>query len=621
MATLQGMSGTDVRAEVAELSSLLPLWIGKIYQYDTASFGFRLNGEEKARHLLFAEKGVRAHLTSELPPAPKNPSGFSMYLRKYIEGGKVLSIEQKGIERVIIISIGKGPNEYKLIFELFDEGNLIFTDKDFKIINALSQKRFRDRDIVAGALYEGSAKSPEELSYEEFCEKIRGSDSDIVRALATVFMLGGVNAEEVCAEAGVSKTMPTSYAEDAQLRPVYDAMCAWIARLETPEPVIDSKGAFPRPAAGREPVARFDTFWKALDAFYPKPEPVQEVEKEKRLSKEERIRRQQEAAIVSFDKKIAEANEIAEIIYGHYGEVQETIDVLSAASNKMSWQDISKVLKGSDLPAAKRVVSINPEKASVLLDLGEKHKVTIFVHESLGANAGRYSQVAKKFRAKKAGAYRAMEAGIKHAEKKKTVTAGKMKAKWYHRFRWMETSDGTVVIGGRKYMEGKDTFLHADVFGASVIIIKGKTEKMDEAVQFAASYSRMWSGGGASGDVIEAAPSQVSKTPESGEYVAHGSFIIRGERKIHKDVPLEVSIGIMTEPVLAVIGGTPEAIEPKCKVSVRLRPGPFEGNDIAKKVLRKLKEAIPESEQKALKAVLNTEAVAAFVPPGGSDIV
>ena len=135
MATLQGMSGTDVRAEVAELSALLPLWIGKIYQYDTASFGFRLNGEEKARHLLFVEKGVRAHLTAELPPAPKNPSGFSMYLRKYIEGGKVLSIEQKGIERVIIISIGKGPQEYKLIIELFDEGNLIFTDKDFKIIN------------------------------------------------------------------------------------------------------------------------------------------------------------------------------------------------------------------------------------------------------------------------------------------------------------------------------------------------------------------------------------------------------------------------------------------------------------------------------------------------------
>ncbi|HJJ27193.1 MAG TPA: NFACT RNA binding domain-containing protein [Methanocorpusculum sp.] len=195
----------------------------------------------------------------------------------------------------------------------------------------------------------------------------------------------------------------------------------------------------------------------------------------------------------------------------------------------------------------------------------------------------------------------------------------------------METSDGVLVIGGRnadqneelvkKYMEGRDRFLHADVFGASTVIVKGATEHMDEAVSFAASYSRLWSSGSASGSVIEAAPSQVSKTPESGEYVAHGSFVIRGERIIHKDVPLEVSIGLMTEPVLAVIGGVPSVIEKKTKISVRLRPGTFEGNDIAKKVLRKLKESLPDGESKAVRAVLNTEAVAAFVPPGGSDIV
>ena len=72
--------------------------------------------------------------------------------------------------------------------------------------------------------------------------------------------------------------------------------------------------------------------------------------------------------------------------------------------------------------------------------------------------------------------------------------------------------------------------------------------------------------------------------------------------------------------VLAVIGGTPSAIEPLTSHSVRLVPGTFEGNDVAKKVLRKLKEAVPESGQKALKAILNTEGVAAFVPPGGSDL-
>jgi len=554
-----------------------------------------------------------------------------MYLRKYIEGGKVLAIEQKAIERVLIITIGKGPSEYKLIIELFDEGNLILTDEKYTIINALAQRRFRDREIVGGAEYSMDAVCPEKLTFEEFKEKITADEGEIVRALATKMQLGGIPSEDICQIAGVSKSMPCQFSTDIQFRPVYEAMRAWIARLtEGRDPVIDAKGAFPFPSLAREPKEHFTTFSKALEAFYPKFVAEKVIEQKIKLSKEERIRKQQETAIITFDKKIAEATEISEIIYSHYGEVQETIDVFSAASQKLSWQEIAAVIKQSDSPAAKRIISVNPKDASVMIDLQEKHKVTIFVHDSLEANVGRYFAVVKKFRAKKAGAIRAMEAGIVHPEKRKAAGPGRLKPKWYHRFRWMETSDGVLVIGGRnadqneelvkKYMEGKDTFLHADVFGASAVIVKGATERMDQATQFAASYSRAWSGGGASADVIAANPSQVSKTPESGEYVAHGSFVIRGERKIYKDVPLEISIGIRTEPVLVVIGGTPSAIEPLTSHAVRLVPGTFEGNDVAKKVLRKLKEAIPENEQKSLKAILNTEGVAAFVPPGGSDL-
>ena len=106
--------------------------------------------------------------------------------------------------------------------------------------------------------------------------------------------------------------------------------------------------------------------------------------------------------------------ESSEIIYSHYGEVQETINVLSQASERMSWQDIAKVLKGSDMPAARRIVSVNPADASVVLDLGEKHRVTIFVQESLEANVGRYYTVAKKFSAKKEGALLAVERALEN---------------------------------------------------------------------------------------------------------------------------------------------------------------------------------------------------------------
>lgn len=216
--------------------------------------------------------------------------------------------------------------------------------------------------------------------------------------------------------------------------------------------------------------------------------------------------------------------------------------------------------------------------------------------------------------------------------KKKTVRRDivPLKKLWYHRFRWFITSDGVVVLGGRdasqneelvkKYMTGNDLFLHADVHGASVVIVKGKTERMDEVAQFAASYSGAWRSGHFSADVFSVRPDQVSKTPQSGEYVSRGSFIVRGERTYYRNVPLSVGIGLVLEPHAAVIGGPPAVIRSRTKTFVEIKPGQFEPNDVAKKVLRSLKGHISPDEEKQLKGILNTESVAAFVPPGGSDI-
>ncbi len=170
-------------------------------------------------------------------------------------------------------------------------------------------------------------------------------------------------------------------------------------------------------------------------------------------------------------------------------------------------------------------------------------------------------------------------------------------------------------------MAGGDLFVHADVHGASVVIVKGKTEHMDEVAQFAASYSGAWRSGHFSADVFSVLPPQVSKTPETGEFVSRGSFIVRGERTWYRNVPLSVGIGLMLEPNAAVIGGPPSVIKGKCKAYNELKPGQFEPNDISKKMLRLLKGKISEDEEKALKGILNTDTVAAFVPPGGSDIV
>ncbi|NMB77974.1 MAG: fibronectin-binding domain-containing protein, partial [Methanomicrobiales archaeon] len=137
MASEQGMSGIDVRAMASELSEKLPLWIDKIYQFDPRTMGIRINGENKARYQFIIEAGRRAHLVKDLPDPPKNPPQYAMLLRKYISGGKVLGIRQHGLERILIIEIGKGAATYNLILELFDDGNIILTDEKFSIIKPL----------------------------------------------------------------------------------------------------------------------------------------------------------------------------------------------------------------------------------------------------------------------------------------------------------------------------------------------------------------------------------------------------------------------------------------------------------------------------------------------------
>ena len=434
--------------------------------------------------------------------------------------------------------------------------------------------------------------------------------------------------EGLSGRSGADKTRP---AKEADPGPLFAAVTALFDRVEHDvHPVVSKTSCEPviLTESPSDNGGEFTGFSEALEAFYPmtRAEKVKVAAKPK-LSEEERIRKYQEAAIKKFDEKIAKTEGIVAAIYENYQFVSQVITSLTAASRRLSWQEIEHHLRDTASADAKRIVVFFPDEAAVEVDIGKK--VKIFTNETVEQNAGHYYDQSKKFKKKKEGALLAMKT-VKPKKKAIRRDLVPMKKLWYHRFRWFVTSDGVVVLGGRdagqneelvkKYMTGGDLFVHADVHGASVVIVKGKTERMDEVAQFAASYSGAWRSGHFTADVYSAGPNQVSKTPQAGEFVARGSFIVRGERTYYRDVPLAVGIGLVLEPHAAVIGGPPAVIRSRTKAFAELKPGRFEPNDVAKKVLRQLREKIAPDEEKQLKGVLNTEAVAAFVPPGGSDI-
>ena len=73
-----------------------------------------------------------------------------------------------------------------------------------------------------------------------------------------------------------------------------------------------------------------------------------------------------------------------------------------------------------------------------------------------------------------------------------------------------------------------------------------RVDGWEEAAQFAVSYSSVWKDGKFEGDVYEVDPDQVSKTPESGEYIEKGSFVVRGDREYYRDTSVGVAVGNRT---------------------------------------------------------------------------
>lgn len=624
MATQQGMSGVDLVAVTAELRRLLPLWVHKVYQGEDRIAAIRLNTKEREKRTILIEPGRRVHLVPEVPAFPVIPPAFAMLLRKYLVGGRVLDIRQRGLQRTIVLDIQKADQVYHLIIEVFDVGNIVLCNEDYTIVQPLTRQKFKDRDVLPGKVYIFPPPDVTLQTREEFMAVLKGDDRDIVRALAVGSFLGGMYAEQICRTVGIPKETPAS---EADAGAVYDAIHALLDEAAHHQTAVITKTGC-HPVITAEPTIQgpFPSFSDALVVYYPKK--VREIKEARpKTTREERIRHQQEEASKKFVKQIKRYEEIVEKIYEEYSFVQEVITTLDAASKVRSWQEISDILRADTTGVGKKILQVFPAEAAVEVNLGMT--VKIFVHETVEQNAGRNYDQIKKFKRKLAGARAAMEREI-HRPVSKATGYTRPKNKWYHRFRWFQTSDGVLVIGGRdagqnedlvkKYLEGGDMFVHADIHGASVVVVKGKTEHWDEVTRFAAAYSGAWRSGFVTADVYAARPDQVSKTAESGEYLSRGSFVVRGERQWFRSVPLEVAIGLQKKPETRIIGGPASAVKNRADLYLLLTPGTFEPNDVAKKVVRVLRDRLPLSEQKALKFALNTESIAAYVPPGGSDI-
>jgi predicted ribosome quality control (RQC) complex YloA/Tae2 family protein len=652
--TKQEMSSVDVAALVRELRPrLLDAKLAKIYQHSPDEIRIGLHIFKEGRTNLVIEAGRRLHLTKHPETAPKFPQSFPMLLRKHLTGGRITEISQYDFDRIIEMHIQRGEDKTILLIELFSKGNIILLDAEKRIILPLKSISFRDRKVIRGEPYELPAPqlSPVTATADELQDMFSHSDSDIVRTLATRMNMGGQYAEELCLRAGIDKNMPAKQFGDvaAVQKALAEVFMPLLSNLKPHIVLKDGEphDVLPFELSQYEKNAKkyFGAFNDALDEYFsPGTGKKGELKEEKKEGKkaektglyEYRMQKQMQA-LGKFRDEEEKLVRKGELVYAHYQMCDGILKTIREARDKgYSWDEIKTKLKSSDKPEARAIKSIDTGRGIITVTL-DNEDVELDIRLSVHQNSQIYYDRAKKLSAKIKGALEAIEETKKLSEKEEAPEARKKpekpKQKWFEQFRWFISSDGFLVIGGRdaqsnedivkKYLEKRDIFFHAHVSGSPAVVIKTEGKEVPEttlieAAQFTVSYSGIWKSGQASGDVYWVLPEQVSKTPESGEYVPKGAFVIRGKRNYYKDVLLGTALGVVLDEEERLIGGPVSAVKSRAQFVIEIEPGEFEQNDLSKKIYRMLNDKF--EDKKLIKAIASPDKIAMFLPPGGSRV-
>lgn len=255
--------------------------------------------------------------------------------------------------------------------------------------------------------------------------------------------------------------------------------------------------------------------------------------------------------------------------------------------------------------------------------------VEIGLTKSVEQNAGVYFDLAKKAKKKAAGTSKALEESKKKlaqlqqdehkfvAEEEKKLQKKERKKEWYEKFHWFMSSEGFLCIGGKdsttneiiikKHLEKDDIIFHADMAGSPFFIVKNGQKAteitLQEAAQATAAYSKAWKLGHTIADVFYVNPEQVSKEAKAGEFMAKGSFMIRGKTN-YLHPPVELAIGKVEEQI---IGGPESAVKKQTSNYILVVPGEEAKGSLTKKI----KHALGGGE---LNEIMN------FLPAGGAQI-
>ena len=644
------LSSFDIYQLVSELQEIKGSFVDKIYQLNRDDLLIRINNiNKKTKENIFIRNSKFLCVTQREFEKPLQPTLFAMVSRKYLNNGKITEISQHEFDRIIKFKISKGENFYYLITELLSNGNIILVDRNNVIVNCLIKQVWAHRKILPKEKYLPPPPqiNPFNLTFERFKNIFRNSDKDVVRTLAVDLNLGGTYAEEICLKSKIEKNLLAKNLSEEEILLLYNSLNKLLNTFKEGKnkPVIAIKNGIVDvyPIKLESISDKYDKIEEinSLNEGIEKLIDVVEKDKKERTKKEDKIeilirqKNQQEAMVSTLKDEIERKIREGETLYLNYDKCSKLLEEIKEITKEKDKEDYLEKIKSNpivkeiELHENKLVLKL-PDKKGNLIEIKINPKL------NLTKNAELIYDESKKLKTKLERTKKTLEKTVKEIkqlkekgiaeEEKEEIKKEKKKVFWFEKFRWFISSDGNIIIAGRdaksneivvkKYLKQGDRYVHADIHGAPSCVIKSLdikgnkipvTEKtLGEACQFAASFSKAWKQFGEA-QAYWVLPEQVSKTPQSGEYLPRGAFVIRGKRNYQR-CKLELAIGeIEIEGVKKIMSAPVDAIRSRTKKYVIIEPGDVNKNKLAKQLSKMFNTSIDEIQK--------------ILPPGGSRII
>ncbi|KAL3319074.1 hypothetical protein Ciccas_002271 [Cichlidogyrus casuarinus] len=589
------------------------------------------------KKVLYLESGQRLHLTDYEWPKNDAPSGFSMKLRKHLKKKHLTEIRQIGFDRVVDLRFGLGEYAHHIVVELYNRGNMILTDHEYRILHLLRPRtdQVTATRIATNEIYSfdntrqlsSSFSEPSKLSTEihSILERYVDDPSEnLLKVLSNEFPIGNELLDHACKKFGLTKPYLISSsdmesrknkAEDLAKEIIF--LCTEFQTCGENQSVVIGKPC-PGDQSKLDLYESFQpllfeqfrsrahicyaSFNQAVDDFFTRIETLKSeqgiCQKEKKaLKKLQNIEKDHSTRIKQLVDEQENFTHVASLIETNRQLVDSIISLINRyIANQLDWQVIETLineatLKGDPVACSIEKLHFDPFEDGSSSDTENDNdgstNVLINLDCNAMVNASQYYNKRKIATQKIDRTVKATSKATKSAQRLadrqmndiqmvRQITKAK-KAAWFEKFNWFISSENYLVVAGRdaqqnemlvkRYFGASDIYVHANVHGASTVIVKARKldsceksssslevagstlprppwKTLNEAAYMALAFSAAWSSS-VTTDAWWVYQHQVSKTAPSGQYLGTGSFMIRGQKNFLQPSQLVYGFTIM----------------------------------------------------------------------------